>query len=130
MSRLADAGYDEGPEPSKEFLTSEGARLELCFHGNVRRDDRQQSTPLVFHFHGDVESYFQLSPVDKFLQRQLKSYRGVIDVYQVTQNSEVDSGGEPSKCIRKLVACHSVNIPKDVRASDASLHSITAACTK
>jgi len=115
LSRLADAGYDEGPEPSKEFLTSEGGRLELDFHGNICHNDKQQSIPLVFHFHGDVESHFQLRPVDKFLQRQLNSYRGVINVYKVTQKCNVNSGGEPSKCTRKLVASHHVNIPKEAR---------------
>jgi len=130
INRLADDGYEEGPEPSKEFLMSEGGRLELVCHGNIRRDDEQQLTPLVFHFHGDVESHFQLSPVDKFLQKQLNSYRGVIDVYQVTQNSEVDSDGEPSKYTRKLVASHHVNIPKEVRRSDSSVRCTTAAYIK
>jgi len=116
INRLADSGYDEGPEPSKEISICEGTRLELSFHGNIRRDDEQQSTPLVFHFHGDVESHFQLSPVDEFLQKQLDSYRGVIDVYRLTQNSkkEVDSDSGRSKYIRELVASHHVNIPKEV----------------
>jgi len=62
LGRLADDGYDEGPEPSREFTVSEGARLELTFHGNVRRQDvdQQQSTPLVFHFRRDVETRFQV----------------------------------------------------------------------
>jgi len=65
VSRLADDGYDEGPEPSAELCVSEGSRLELSFHGNVRRDDHQPSTPLVFHFRRDVDTRFRLSPVDR-----------------------------------------------------------------
>jgi len=107
-NRLTERGYDEGPEPSTEFAVSEGARLELAFRGNVRRDDRQQATPLVFHFHADVESHFQLSPVNKFLQSQLSLYRGVVNVYRVTH---VDSAGVVT---RALVASHHVTIPKKV----------------
>jgi len=123
ISRLADDGYEEGPHPSKEFSLSEGARLELSFSGNIRRQDEQQSTPLVYHFHGDMESHFQLSPVDKFLQKQLNSYRGVVDVYvQVSQNTKKanDSGDRWSKFARQLVASHHVNITKEVRITEYS----------
>ena len=92
---------------------SEGAQLEMSFRGNIRRDDEQQSTPVVFHFHCDVDSHFQLCPVDQFLQRQLSLYRGVVDVYRMTLDSknEVDSS---DNCIRELVASHHVSIPKQV----------------
>jgi len=115
VSRLADDGYDEGPEPSREFLVSEGARLELSFHGNIRREDEQQSTPVVFHYRADFESRFQFSPVDRFLQSQLNSYRGVVDVYGIRQDSKnVGSDLEQPKCTRRLVATHHVTIPKTV----------------
>jgi len=116
VSRLEDDGYDEGPEPSAEFSVSEGARLELCFHGNVRRDDEQRSTPLVFHYRGEVESRFQVAPVDRFLQSQLEWYRGVVDVYRIAEDStkEVNSAGGQPKCTRQLVASHHVYIPKTV----------------
>lgn len=67
ISGLADAGYDEGPQPSAEFLASEGDRLELAFHGNIRLDDQRPLSTvwLVFHAHRDVETRFQLIPVDR-----------------------------------------------------------------
>jgi len=118
VNRLAEDGFDEGPEPSKEFSVSEGTGMELSFHGNIRRDDEQQSTRFVFHFLEDVESHFRLSPVDRFLQRQLSAYRGVVDVYRLTQHSknQVDSR---SNCIRTLVASHHINVPKEVGFSAA-----------
>ena len=112
INRLSDIGYDDGPEPSKEFSISEGTKLDLSFHGNIRRDGEQQSIPAVFHFHGDVESHFRLSPVDKYLQRQLPAFRGVVDVHQLTHDDNSDGGRSDNT--RTLVASHHVNIPKQV----------------
>lgn len=118
LKHLSSQGYELGPEPSKEFSLEEGDELTLTFHNNIRCPDGD-TLPLAYFANLDNEIHFTMKEVDRFLQKQFGSYRGIIQLSRLnlactkkeaTKNKEDRGKIDESRC--DVVATHQVSIPK------------------
>jgi len=119
LKRLHSHGYEIGPEPSKEFYLGEGERLALSFHNNICFRDEISSLALVFFNNLDLDQYFVMKEVDRFLQKQFSSYRGVMQLSKfINANNkketgrQTEDGSKNGDDFRMVVVSHQVNIPK------------------
>jgi hypothetical protein len=120
-----------GPEPSKEFFLGEGEKLTLSFHNNIRCPEAE-SLPLVYFANLDNERHFTMKEVDRFLQKQFSSYRGIVhlsrlnlvlDKRDATKHRE--DKGKLDESQYDVVTTHQVNIPKVSESGEL----VIAACS-
>jgi hypothetical protein len=80
--RLNEAGYEEGPSPSKDIIVQEGQRLWIKFRGNIRCMDKHISE-LEFPFNSHLNSSlrFFVADVDQYAQKSSNMYRGFAQIY-------------------------------------------------
>jgi hypothetical protein len=118
LKHLSSQGYDLGPEPSKEFLLEEGDALTLTFINNIRCPEGDP-LPLAYFANLDNEIHFTMKEVDRFLQKQFNSYRGVIHLSRInvacTRKETVkykEDRGKTDEPRSGIVSTHQVSIPK------------------
>ena len=120
--RLEAEGFDDGPDPSRDFLLTEGDVIEISFHNNVKcTDDGVSAIRIVFNSNFETSRYFTMSESNQYLQKQLNTYRGLIHVAKICVTNEdltiVNEDGDIERKMsetitQELIAVHNVNIPK------------------
>ena len=76
LQKLHDDGYDEGPGASADFVLREGDHVGLTFRANVKAvDEDVDKLDMVFTSQLTNGLKFELTEVNKFLQRNYSVYR-------------------------------------------------------
>ena len=78
LKRMIEQGFDEGPGLSKEIVLREGDHLTLDFRANIKCSDDQANLDVMFHSQMNNRLTFEMSEVDKFLQKSYHVYRGFV----------------------------------------------------
>ena len=120
---MADKGYMEGPDPSPIINLNEGDHIEIVFRGNVCDTTNR---PPLFVYNSNISSELELylSEVDKYLQKNFRVYRGVLQIFrcycetkdkkmkrQQSVSEEIVNTKVPEKLKQHLCDMH-INIPK------------------
>lgn len=117
MKDLSGRGYVEGPDPSPIINLNEGDHIEITFKGNVCDTSHK---PPVFVFNSNMISELELylSEVDKYLQKNFRVYRGVIQVFRCyydckdKKTKRQDENANITEKVRQHLCDIPINIPK------------------
>ena len=75
LRKLAEDGYEDGPEPSPELIMREGQQVMFDFRGNI--ENMTENLPrFVFNSHIRTKLTFDVRVIDKFAQKGIHCYRG------------------------------------------------------
>ena len=91
VRRLAEKGFDFGPDPSADVILREGHVLKLRFRSNVglsgeNGDVSDVSAAQTFVFNSNIETRLDLSVavVDRFAQKSVECFRGFAQVFKTS----------------------------------------------
>ena len=79
LTQLEEEGYDEGPPPSGDFLLRNGEHVGLTFRGNVTCYE-DPDLDVIFTSQIPKRIKFELTEVNRFLQRNYAQYRYTISL--------------------------------------------------
>ncbi|XP_064627950.1 death domain-containing protein 1-like [Lineus longissimus] len=80
--KLNEAGYEDGPSPSKDIIVHEGQKLWINFRGNIRCMDKHASElEFAFNSHLNSSLRFSVAEVDQYAQKSSNMYRGFAQIY-------------------------------------------------
>lgn len=84
LEKLQEDGYTEGPEESIDIVVAEGQQLGIDFRANIQEVNGLEPKSIIFNSQLMNSTAFEVTEVDKFLQKNYDVYRGFIQLVKKT----------------------------------------------